>query len=69
MHVGWQLVEWNREDKSNVMTLGESGMLSLENSGLRDPGSQDRDLSVNGNSLLMSLAQFAGAETKEPLET
>ena len=51
------------------MTLGESGMLSLENSGFRDPGSQDRDLSVNGNSLLMSSAQFAGAETKEPLET
>lgn len=25
-------------------------------------GSQDRDLSVNGNTLLMSSAQFAGAE-------
>ena len=51
------------------MALGENGMLSVENSGLRDTGSQDRDLSVNGNNLLMSSVQFAGAETKEPLKT
>lgn len=51
------------------MTLGESGMLNVENSGLRDTGSQDRDLSVNGDNLLMSSVQLAGAETKEPLKT
>lgn len=69
VHVGWQLAEWHREEKSNVVTLGESGMLNVENSGLRDTGSQDRDLSVNGDNLLMSSVQLAGAETKEPLKT
>lgn len=51
------------------MTLGENSMLSIQNSGLRDIGSQDRDLSVSRNNLLMSSAQFAVAGTEDPLKT